>query len=174
MFINEPSAHDRRDCGSAKPAAVQWRISRFRTGFGNTVRPLEVRVKDRNICDRASFERATVDKAKDAFPTFQLGWFPDYPDANDYTAPFYPDGGFWNGHYDNPAIDKAIDDEKASTDQQTRIDAFTKIQKLAAADAPTVPVWHGKQIAAVRDGVTGVEDTFDPAYIFRFWLISKS
>ena len=37
-----------------------------------------------------------------------------------------------------------------------------------------MPVWQGKQIAAVQDGVTGVEETFDPAYIFRFWLIGKS
>lgn len=120
------------------------------------------------------WDQYTVDKAKDAFPSFQLGWFPDYPDADDYSAYFYPDGGFWNGHYDNPAIDKAISDEKASTDEDTRVAAFAKIQKLAAADAPTVPVWQGKQIAAVRDGVTGVEETFDPAYIFRFWLIGKS
>jgi len=120
------------------------------------------------------WDQYTVDKAKDAFPAFQLGWFPDYPDANDYTAPFYPDGGFWNGHYDNPQIDQAIADEKASTDEATRASAFEKIQKLAAEDAPTVPIWQGKQIAVVKDGVSGVEQTFDPAYIFRFWLIGKS
>jgi peptide/nickel transport system substrate-binding protein len=25
----------------------------------------------------------------------------------------------------------------------------------------------------VRDGVEGVQDTFDPSFIFRFWVISK-
>jgi hypothetical protein len=25
----------------------------------------------------------------------------------------------------------------------------------------------------VRDGVTGVQDTLDPAFIFRYWVISK-
>jgi hypothetical protein len=28
-------------------------------------------------------------------------------------------------------------------------------------------------VAAVRDGINGVEETFDPSFIFRFWLISK-
>jgi hypothetical protein len=28
-------------------------------------------------------------------------------------------------------------------------------------------------VAAVRDGVTGVEETFDAAYLFRLWVISK-
>ena len=36
-----------------------------------------------------------------------------------------------------------------------------------------IPIWQGKQIAVVRNGVTGVEQTFDPAYIFRFWLICE-
>jgi peptide/nickel transport system substrate-binding protein len=120
------------------------------------------------------WDQYAVDRGKDIFPAFQLGWFPDYPDADDYSAYFYPHGGFWNGHYDNPAIDKAIDQEKGSTDPATRQAAFTKIQQLAAKDAPTIPIWQGKQIAVVRNGVSGVEATFDPAYIFRFWLISKS
>ena len=40
-------------------------------------------------------------------------------------------------------------------------------------EAPNIPIWEGDQVAAVRDGVNGVEDTFDPAFIFRFWLITK-
>jgi peptide/nickel transport system substrate-binding protein len=39
---------------------------------------------------------------------------------------------------------------------------------------PVIPVWQGKQIAAVRNGVTGVDKTFDPSFTFRFWLVGKS
>jgi peptide/nickel transport system substrate-binding protein len=28
-------------------------------------------------------------------------------------------------------------------------------------------------VAAVREGVEGVEETFDPAFQFRFWLVTK-
>ena len=28
------------------------------------------------------------------YGAFQLGWFPDYPDAEDYTVPFYQTGNF--------------------------------------------------------------------------------
>jgi peptide/nickel transport system substrate-binding protein len=48
-----------------------------------------------------------------------------------------------------------------------------KIQEIGAEDVPTIPIWQGKQVAAVRDGVEGVQDTFDPSFIFRFWVISK-
>ena len=109
----------------------------------------------------------------DKYPEFQLGWFPDYPDADDYTAPFYSKDSFLNNHYKNAQIEKLLAGEKAATDAEVRADQFAKIQQIGATDAPTIPLWQGKQIAAVRDNVNGVEDTFDPSFIFRFWLISK-
>lgn len=116
--------------------------------------------------------------ATDTYPMFQLGWFPDYPDADDYTAPFYlfADGqtGFLNNHYDNPQVNKLIAQEKASADQSAREKIFGQIQQITAKDTPVIPVWQGKQIAAVRNNVTGVESTFDPSFTFRFWLIGKS
>jgi peptide/nickel transport system substrate-binding protein len=38
---------------------------------------------------------------------------------------------------------------------------------------PIIPIWQGKQVAAVRDGITGVDETFDPSFQFRYWLIAK-
>jgi peptide/nickel transport system substrate-binding protein len=109
----------------------------------------------------------------DKYPQFQFGWFPDYPDADDYVGNFWSSDSFLNDHYSNPEIDKLLADEKASTDNDQRAKDFGQIQALAAKDAPTIPVWQGGQIAAVRDGVSGVEDTFDAAYLFRLWVISK-
>jgi len=47
------------------------------------------------------------------------------------------------------------------------------VQDKEASDVPLIPIWEGKQIAAIRDGVEGVEKTFDPAFQFRFWLVTK-
>ena len=41
-------------------------------------------------------------------------------------------------------------------------------------DVPFVPSWVGKNVAVYGDGVEGVEDTLDPSYIFRFWVLSKN
>ena len=109
----------------------------------------------------------------DKYPQFQFGWFPDYPDADDYTAPFWASDSFLNTGYSNPQIDKLLAEEQSTTDKAKRTQAFAEIQRLAAEDAPTIPVWQGGQVAAIRDGVTGVEDTFDAAYLFRLWVISK-
>ena len=56
----------------------------------------------------------------DKYPTYQLGWFPDYPDADDYTSPFYSPDSFLNIHYDNPEMNKLLAEEKGSDDPEVR------------------------------------------------------
>jgi peptide/nickel transport system substrate-binding protein len=109
----------------------------------------------------------------DKYPVFQFGWFPDYPDADNYTYSFYDSESFLNTHYSNPQIDQAVDEERASTEDQVRAAAFRRIQQLGAQDAPIIPYFVAKQLAVVRDGVNNVEQTLDPSFLFRFWGITK-
>ncbi|MBA2240079.1 MAG: ABC transporter substrate-binding protein [Solirubrobacterales bacterium] len=109
----------------------------------------------------------------DKYPVYQLGWFPDYPDADNYTSPFYSKDSFLNIHYENPEMEKLLAAEKATSDDAKREQAFAQIQQIGAEDAPTVPYIELSQVAAVQEGISGVEDTLDPSYIFRYWLISK-
>jgi peptide/nickel transport system substrate-binding protein len=52
--------------------------------------------------------------------------------------------------------------------------ALTNIQnKLATGELPYLPLLEGQQVAAVRSNVNGVQDTLDPAFLFRMWLFSK-
>jgi peptide/nickel transport system substrate-binding protein len=109
----------------------------------------------------------------DKYPQYQLGFFPDYPEPDDYAYNLWGSQAFLNDHYSNPQVDKLLAQERATSDTATREKAFAGIQKIAAADAPTIPVWQGGQVAAVRDDIHGVEETFDPAFLFRFWTITK-
>ena len=106
-----------------------------------------------------SAEWDTYSKAysSDQYGAYELGWFPDYPDADDYLAPFYVKGGFYNNHYDNPAIDALITQEEGESDATKRTSEIDQIQTLAAKDVPTIPVWQGNQVAATGLTVAGVE-----------------
>jgi peptide/nickel transport system substrate-binding protein len=110
----------------------------------------------------------------DQYPVYQLGWFPDYLDADNYVTSFYSSESFLNVHYENKEVDDLLAQQKASTDQAEREQIFEQIQQIAAEDVPIIPVWQGSQVAVVRDGVSGVEETLDAAYIFRYWLVGKS
>jgi peptide/nickel transport system substrate-binding protein len=123
-------------------------------------------------------EWATYSKAAltDGYGVFLFGWFPDYPDADDYTAPFFgcDKKSFLNDHYCNSKVDDLIAAEKAQTDKTKRLQDFAEMQDVLAEDVPVIPIWQGGQVAAVQSGVTGVASTLDPSYTFRFWLVGKS
>ncbi|MGH9106874.1 MAG: ABC transporter substrate-binding protein [Acidimicrobiales bacterium] len=108
------------------------------------------------------------------YGVFLFGWFPDYPDADDYSQPFYQcNDEFMVDHYCNASVDKDLLKEEGTNVQSVRNVAFAALQTQTAKDAPLIPLWQGGQVAAVRNGVTGVLTTLDPSYTFRFWLIGK-
>jgi peptide/nickel transport system substrate-binding protein len=52
--------------------------------------------------------------------------------------------------------------------------AFGQLQDLVAEDVPLIPSWVGPNIAVAGPGMEGVEDTLDPAFIFRCWNVTKT
>lgn len=109
-----------------------------------------------------------------AYDLFVLGWFPDYPDADDYLSPFMVDGGFFQNGYKNPQVDKLVAQEQGSSNQAQREKIFGQLQDIAAKDVPFIPSWVGQNTAVYGKGMSGVEQTLDPSFIFRFWLVTKN
>ncbi len=67
-----------------------------------------------------SAEWATYSKTLGTqYGAFQLGWFPDYPDAEDYITPFYgTKSNFTSNGYSNPAMDAIIKKEQGCEDDR--------------------------------------------------------
>ena len=107
------------------------------------------------------------------YPVYQLGWFGNYPEADDFLFPFYSDHAFFKLGYTDSTVMNLINQEESCTDQGKRTADIIRIQKLVAEDPVLIPLWQGKQIAVVRDGVSGVQQTLDPSNEFRLWLMSK-
>jgi peptide/nickel transport system substrate-binding protein len=167
------------DAGVDTPVDLElwYTPTHYGTGTADEFAEIERQLEDSGLFDVTlkSTEWNQYQEAglTDKYPVFGFGWFPDYPDADDYTTPFWASDSFLNHHYSNPEIDDLLAREKETTQEAERARAFEEIQALAAEDVPTLPVWQGGQIAAVREGVNGVEETFDAAYLFRLWLLSK-
>jgi peptide/nickel transport system substrate-binding protein len=108
------------------------------------------------------------------YNAFQLGWFPDYPDPENYVLSFYQKGNFSENGYSNPRMTRLLTQEQAARTTAQRVRIIRQIQLLAAQDVPIIPYWQGNMIAPARTNVRGVPTTLDAAFIMRYWKLSKS
>jgi peptide/nickel transport system substrate-binding protein len=108
----------------------------------------------------------------DACPVWQAGWFPDYSDADTYLQ-IYTKAGYDNLHYDDPTVFGLIAKQGVTTDKAARIKVIQEIQSKIADQVPTVPLLEGSQIAVTGTDITGVKDTLDASFKFRYAALAK-
>ncbi|GAA1726988.1 ABC transporter substrate-binding protein [Brachybacterium phenoliresistens] len=111
------------------------------------------------------------DRTADVYPAYQLGWFPDYSDADNYLSPFFIKDNFLVNHYDNPEVQALIAQQRGTEDAAEREALFVQIQDLVAADVSTLPLLQGAQIAVSTTEVQGV--TLDSSFKFRLAPLAK-
>ncbi|HEY3437973.1 MAG TPA: peptide ABC transporter substrate-binding protein, partial [Actinotalea sp.] len=105
---------------------------------------------------------------------YQLGWFPDYSDADNYLTPFFLSAtSFLHNHYANPQVDSLIQQEATTTDPTARAKVIGQAQDAVAKDLSTIPYLQGSQVAVVAQGVQGTKDTLDASFKFRYGALSK-
>ncbi|MDQ1606268.1 MAG: peptide/nickel transport system substrate-binding protein, partial [Microbacteriaceae bacterium] len=117
------------------------------------------------------------DRKAGVYSVFQLGWFPDYSDADNYLTPFFYNPtdkeAFILNHYDDPAVDALILKQGVTSDKAARASIIGDIQAKVATQLPTVPLLQGDQVAVAVKGVSGVKDTLDASFKFRYAALSK-
>ncbi|GAA3935341.1 ABC transporter substrate-binding protein [Microbacterium soli] len=111
------------------------------------------------------------DRSADVYPVYQLGWFPDYSDADNYLSPFFVKDNFLANHYDNPAVADAIVQEQTEVDPDKRTQLIEQIQDMVAKDLSTLPILQGKQVSVVGKDVKGT--TLDASFKFRYAPLNK-
>ncbi|MET7473970.1 ABC transporter substrate-binding protein [Streptomyces sp. NPDC005648] len=121
-----------------------------------------------------AFGQYEKDIAAGKYGVYVKGWVPDYPDADNFTAPFFGKGNVLSNNYSNSTITStliprtAAESDRAATDQD-----FAQLQDIVADQLPVLPVWQAKQYAVTRDNVYGLEYCLDASTVFRFWELSK-
>ena len=117
------------------------------------------------------------DRTEDLYPAYQLGWFPDYSDADNYMVPFFYDTdespSFLANHFRDDDINTKLAEQGSITDEDERAEAISDIQNDLAEQLPTLPFLQGSQIAVSGNDVTGVDETLDPSFQFRLALLGK-
>lgn len=115
----------------------------------------------------------TKERRADAYPAYQLGWFPDYSDADNYLTPFFIPGNFLGNHYENAAVTDVVKKQLVTTDKAERSELLGQAQEAIAKDLSTLPLLQGAQVMVAGTDVQGVEKTLDPSFKTRLGVMSK-
>lgn len=108
----------------------------------------------------------STERREDVYPAYQLGWFPDYSDADNYLSPFFLPENFLGNHYEDDAATEAILGQASEADEAARTALIEDAQRIVAEDLSTLPYLQGAQVAVAGTDITGV--TLDASFKFRY------
>ncbi|MFT2017160.1 ABC transporter substrate-binding protein [Streptomyces sp. 796.1] len=112
--------------------------------------------------------------AEGKYAVYGMGWYPDFPDPDNYVAPFFGPGNFLNSPYRNSTIENVLIPRTRQQGQRTlAVRDFQHVQNVVADEVPVLPLWQGKQYVATRDGITGAEWSVDDAGKLRLWELGR-
>ncbi|MFC8871946.1 ABC transporter substrate-binding protein [Streptomyces sp. NPDC057148] len=111
---------------------------------------------------------------KGEYDVFGMGWFPDFPDADNFIAPFLDKDNTLNSPYVNTEIrNTLIPESRREADRLSAVDSLTEIQNITAADVPVIPLWQGKQYVAARDDITGTAYLLNSSSTLQVWELGR-
>ena len=111
------------------------------------------------------------DRVNDVYPAYQLGWFPDYSDADNYLTPFFLTENFLVNHYSDPEVDELILQQASTPEPAERQALIEEIQRKVAEDLSTVPYLQGAQVAVGAADVEGI--VLDASFKLRMASITR-
>ena len=116
-------------------------------------------------------DRVVTEDSDGSYPVYQLGWFPDYSDPDNYLSPFFRDGNFVNNGSSNKEINDLIVKQAGEKDESVRENLLKEIQEKETDDLSTIPLLQGAQTAVTGTSVKGV--VLDASFRFRYASITK-
>ncbi|WP_445525660.1 ABC transporter substrate-binding protein [Streptomyces cyslabdanicus] len=111
---------------------------------------------------------------KGEYPVFGRGWFPDFPDADNFIAPFVGDQNALGTPYPAPQITKVLlPESRREADRANVVKQFERAQQILVDDARLLPLWQGKVYVGASNDISGGERALDPSTIMMMWELSR-
>ncbi|MEV6249895.1 ABC transporter substrate-binding protein [Streptomyces sp. NPDC051742] len=116
-----------------------------------------------------AFQKAYASGAYDAYT---VGWLPDFPDSDSFTAPLVGTGNTLHNGFSSKKIDALIASTQQFSDRSRATSDFKDIQSEVAAEVPLVPLWQKKDYVLSTEAVAGSQYLTDGTGIWRLWELS--
>ncbi|MEU9990757.1 ABC transporter substrate-binding protein [Streptomyces sp. NPDC048045] len=111
---------------------------------------------------------------KGEYPVFGRGWFPDFPDADNFIAPFVGEKNALGTPYPSKEITTVLLPRSRSQSDRARVvKDLESAQQILVNDARLLPLWQGRQYVAASDDISGGEQALDPSTIMMMWELHR-
>ncbi|MFE0645210.1 ABC transporter substrate-binding protein [Streptomyces sp. NPDC058877] len=111
---------------------------------------------------------------KGEYPVFGRGWFPDFPDPDNFVAPFVGKENVLGTPYLNSRItNELLPKSRRESDRGTVTDEFVEAQEILVQDVRLLPLWQGKLYIAAGEDIGGGERALDPQTVMQMWELSR-
>ncbi|MFE1013621.1 ABC transporter substrate-binding protein [Streptomyces sp. NPDC058794] len=111
---------------------------------------------------------------KGEYPVFGRGWSPDFPDAENFIAPFVGEQNALGTPYPAPEITgELLPRSRQESDRANVEKDFERAQQIIVDDARLLPLWQGKQYVATSTEISGAERAMDPSTIMMMWQLYR-
>ncbi|WP_030754542.1 ABC transporter substrate-binding protein [Streptomyces sp. NRRL F-5135] len=108
------------------------------------------------------------------YEVYGMGWFPDFPDPENYIVPFLDKDNTIGSPYVNSTLrGQLIPQSRREADRSAATKTFGEIQNIVADDVPVLPLWQGKTYVAAREDIAGVEWAVNPASELQLWELRR-
>ncbi|MCJ1675885.1 ABC transporter substrate-binding protein [Streptomyces sp. APSN-46.1] len=108
------------------------------------------------------------------YPVFGRGWFPDFPDPDNFIAPFVGKENAVGTPYEPTEIlTELLPKSRRESDRAAGGKEFEQAQAIFAQDVRLLPLWQGKLYVAAREDIAGAERALDPQTVFQMWELYR-
>ncbi|MBW5480658.1 ABC transporter substrate-binding protein [Streptomyces bambusae] len=108
------------------------------------------------------------------YPVFFRGWFPDFPDPDNFIAPFVGKENVLGTPYESSEIlTELLPKSRREGDRSAVAREFERAQQIFAEDVRLLPLWQGKLYVGAREDIAGAERALDPQTAMQMWELYR-
>ncbi|TXS51553.1 ABC transporter substrate-binding protein [Streptomyces sp. t39] len=108
------------------------------------------------------------------YPVFGRGWFPDFPDPDNFIAPFVGAKNVLGTPYESPEItEQLLPQSRRESDRGAVTGQFERAQEILVDDVRLLPLWQGKLYVAASEEIGGGENALDPQTVMQMWELYR-
>lgn len=168
------------DAGITEPVKMTFWFTTDRYGsstapeFAELKRQLEASGLFKITLKSAPWKTFQEGFTKGDYPVFGRGWFPDFPDPDNFIAPFVGKESVTGTPYlSNEITQHLLPESREESDRGAVSAQFKRAQEILVQDVRLLPLWQGKLYVAAGEDIGGSERALDPQTVMQMWELFR-